>query len=178
MNDLPDLLSQEVGGVALNSLKFACLIFADDLVLLADSPECLQKSIDFLSMYCTTQALTVNVKKTKVLVFGHKANSPSQIWKYREGNIETVDRFKYLGMLFTSNGTFKECAKKLANKGRNALFQLMRNIKDFLGFEVDTHCHLFDSMIKPILSYGCEVWGTREYEVLEQVFLRFYQVIL
>ncbi len=57
------------------SLNLVCLMFADDLVLLADSPGCLQKSIDFVSMYCTTQELTVNVKKTKVLVFGHKANS-------------------------------------------------------------------------------------------------------
>ena len=51
-------------------------------------------------------------------------------------------------------------------------------MKDFLGLEVNTQCHLFDSMIKPILSYGCEVWGTREYDVLEKVLLHFCRAIL
>ncbi len=39
-------------------------------------------------------------------------------------------------------------------------------------------CHLFDSMVNPILSYGCEVWGAKEYEVLEQVHRHFCRVIL
>ena len=73
-NDLPDAIANEVEGVTLNSLKVTCLMFADDLVLLADRPEGLQNSIDILCMYHRTQKLTVNVKKTKVLVFGHKAN--------------------------------------------------------------------------------------------------------
>ena len=132
MNDFPDLVSQEVGGVILNSLRIACLLFADDLVLLADSPEHLQNSIDLLSAYCNTYELTVNVNKTKILVFGRKSISPAQIWRYRDHNIEVVDKYKYLGVLFTPNGSFKECANALANKGRNVLFQLMRNIGIFL----------------------------------------------
>ena len=178
VNDLPDAIAKEVEGVTLNSLKVRCLMFADDLVLLADRPEGLQNSIDILGMYCRTQKLTVNVKKTKVLVFGRKANHHARIWKYQEHTIETVHQYKYLGVLLTSKGNFNECVKALANKGHNALFQLTRNMKDFLGLEVNTQCHLFHSMIKPILSYGCGVWGTREYDVLEKVLLHFCRAIL
>ena len=96
VNDLPDAIANEVEGVTLNSLKVTCLMFADDLVLLADRPEGLQNSIDILGMYCRTQKLTVNVKKTKVLVFGRKANHHARIWKYQEHTIETVHQYKYL----------------------------------------------------------------------------------
>ena len=37
--------------------------------------------------------------------------------------------------------------------------------------EIDTKLHLFDVMIKPILLYGCEVWGYQNSEQIE-IFLR------
>ena len=33
-------------------------------------------------------------------------------------------------------------------------------------------------MIKPILLYGCEVWGFGKHEVLEQVHLKFCKILL
>ena len=37
---------------------------------------------------------------------------------------------------------------------------------------------LFDKMIKPILLYGCEVWGFGKNEVLERVHLKFCKILL
>jgi hypothetical protein len=39
----------------------------------------------------------------------------------------------------------------------------------FLKLSVKIQLDLFDKMIKPILLYGCEVWGFGKNEVLEQV---------
>ena len=37
---------------------------------------------------------------------------------------------------------------------------------------------LFDKMVKPILLYGCEIWGFRNNDVLEKVQLKFCRMIL
>ena len=37
---------------------------------------------------------------------------------------------------------------------------------------------VFDKMIKPILLYGCKVWGFGKNEVLERVHLKFCKILL
>jgi hypothetical protein len=43
---------------------------------------------------------------------------------------------------------------------------------------VKIQLELFDKMIKPILLYGCEVWGFGKNEVLERVHLKFCKILL
>jgi len=45
------------------------LLFADDAVLISETREGLQKSLDSLYEYCCKWKLTVNVEKTKIMVF-------------------------------------------------------------------------------------------------------------
>jgi hypothetical protein len=43
---------------------------------------------------------------------------------------------------------------------------------------VEIQLGLFDKMIKPILLYGCEVWGFGKNEVLERVHFKFCKILL
>lgn len=45
------------------------LAFADDIVLLASSPEKIQGLSDVVSDFCKKWRMTVNINKTKLLVF-------------------------------------------------------------------------------------------------------------
>ncbi len=55
----------------LESRRVPGLIFADDLALLADTPENVQSTLNTLYMYCEKWALKFNMKKKQTLVFGH-----------------------------------------------------------------------------------------------------------
>lgn len=69
-------------GSAIND-KFAALCYADDLVLVASSEEKLQKQLDILHEYCQKWRLTVNVDKTKCMVFRRDSKCKhvqSQLW--------------------------------------------------------------------------------------------------
>jgi len=61
------------------------LMSVDDLALLTDTPENLQAALDMLHMYCEKWSLTVNMKKTKVLIFG-QVGQRAVIWLYN-GNV-------------------------------------------------------------------------------------------
>ena len=82
-------------------------MFVDDLALLADTPGNLEAALDMLQMYCEKWSLTVNMKKTKVLVFG-QAGQRAVIWYYNGNPLEQVTSNRYLGIIFHQNGLFNE----------------------------------------------------------------------
>ena len=45
------------------------LLYADDLILMSESASGLQKQLDALASFCERRVLTVNLSKTKVMVF-------------------------------------------------------------------------------------------------------------
>jgi len=47
-----------------------------------------------------------------------------------------------------------------------------------LGLDIDVQLQLFDSLVVPIATYGCEVWGFRNLAVLEKLQLQFCKYIL
>ena len=52
INDLPEIVDQTCTPVTLNSLKLNCLLDVDDIVLLSETAEGLQNSLDKVSQYC------------------------------------------------------------------------------------------------------------------------------
>ena len=82
--------------------------------------------------------------------------------------IEVVDTFKYLGILFSKNRHFTSAKKHIAEQARKGLFSLYRKIRN-LDLSMDCQLKLFDSTILPILTYGCEVWGYSDVNLLEKV---------
>jgi hypothetical protein len=46
-----------------------CLLFADDLLILSETKEGLQNSLNNLSNYCDNWQLAINVNKTKSMIF-------------------------------------------------------------------------------------------------------------
>ena len=56
-------------GLSLNELCIIILLIADDMVIIGNSNEDLQNSLNTLYDYCTIWGLEVNTSKTKVVVF-------------------------------------------------------------------------------------------------------------
>ena len=67
VSDLMDRMRDKTGGVPLNRLSVHGLMFADDVVLVAETQEKLQAMLDELSMYCSDWKLEVNTEKTKIV---------------------------------------------------------------------------------------------------------------
>ena len=72
INDLPDIFDDSCKPVMLEKLSLNCLMFADDILLLAESAEGLQNCLNKLSEYCNKWQLSINIKKTKIIIFQQK----------------------------------------------------------------------------------------------------------
>ena len=66
-------------GIRMGSMLVQVLLYADDLVLLAESPGELQSMLDLLSNFCVCNSLTVNVKKSEVVIFNSKHHHSGEV---------------------------------------------------------------------------------------------------
>jgi len=144
-------------GVRLGNQRINHLLFADDLVLLSNTPEELQADLDNLSRYCDNNNLTVSVEKTKCLPFyrGRFDNIP--IFFYKQDCIENVKEFKYLGIVFTTQLSASKHLKSVISKCNSRIGQLFYKLKiDHATLELALK--IFQTYITPVIEYGLPVW--------------------
>lgn len=158
INDLPKYLKHTSSPVVLNSHSVNCLMYADDIVLLSLSSNGLQEKIDMLAKFCKDWCLTVNLSKTKIVIFNKAGRHLKYNFTYDKNNVECVSKCKYLGITFCSSGSFSYAQNELYQKGLKAYFKLC---KDFISLNPSPKIslHVFDHTLLPILLYGCEIWG-------------------
>ena len=121
--------------------------------------------------------LTVNVSKTKIVIFSSSRGNKDLHSTIQSNRIDMVDEYKYLGIVFTKNCSFTLAKKHIAEQANKALFALLKKIKDF-DLPYDLQLDIFNKTIKPILLYGSEVWGFGTCEIIERLHLRFINIYL
>ena len=188
LNDLEDFLySNNVLGLSFIStklekefdlyLKLFVLLYADDTILLSESPEDLQYQLDVFNDYCTCWHLKVNTEKTKVVIFGKGNVNMAKSFMLSDRELEIVDTFRYLGVLFCKNGSFHTNIKEQFQKATNAMYGVIGKCRKH-NLSVDCMLDMFDKIVKPVLLYGCEIWGFNQSPLLEKLHLKFCKHIL
>ena len=114
-----------------------------------------------------------------MLVFCKRTSKKIKDLRFKLGNtdLENVNSYKYLGLVFTSNGRFKESIKYLCNQAQKAMFSVIKKARS-LQLPLDVQLHLFHSTVMPIALYGCEVWGYEDCGMVERLHLKFCKYIL
>ena len=159
LNDIEETFIQNgLERFNIDMFKLFMLLNADNIVMFANSAEQLQESLNLLSDYRRRWKLTVNVSKTKVMVFRKGGLLPRNLVFYYNGHqLEIIKSFKYLGIVFTVGASFAEAQNTLAGQAQKAIFKLNKYLYKFTYITPKHNLELFDKLITPILNYGCEV---------------------
>ena len=178
LNDLEDYFSENTDGILLKNhieddtlisfFKLFCLLYADDTVIFSDSPENLQSSLDIFANYCKEWKLTVNTQKTKVMIFSRGNPKTNYNFTLNSESLEIVSEYKYLGIYFSKGGSFLSTKTHIANQASRAMYSLIKKSKNLL-LPINIQIDLFNKLVKPILLYGCKVWGYGNIDVIERV---------
>jgi len=159
----------------LGQLAVRLLLYVEDLTFMSHIPARLQKQLDVLQVFCFERQLTVNVKKTKAVVFEAR-KFVCQAFQYEGGTIKQLNSFKYLGVELHGTKGMQAAIQRLAMSGKKEIFTLRRRCAKLHIFDPALQCQLFDALVKPVLSYGCEVWSDHmareQLEVVHQAFLK------
>ena len=167
-------------GPSLSGQGILLLLFADDLVLVFQSESGLQAQLHALQAFCMNRGLTVNLAKTKAVVSNQRTCKANLVLAGQA--VEQVDRYKYLGLVMHQNGTFTCAVESLKSAAQRALFALQARCAELGIVDTQLRWKLYDAVVKPVLSYGCEVWVSLVSDTslpeLERVHLSFLRRIL
>jgi hypothetical protein len=97
-------------------MKLFIILYAEDIVLMAESSSNLQTLLDNFYLYCDTWKMKLNVDKTKIVVFSKGRLPRNLIFNYNGTITEIVKDFNYLGIYFSRIGSFKVCKHHLSKK--------------------------------------------------------------
>lgn len=160
----------------LNSyLRLLVLMYADDTIIVCDSEEGMQQALTVLNLYCKQWKLQLNCNKTKIVMFSRgRVNTDNYKFEFGGENIEVVEDYKYLGVLFNYKGRFRKDELELKEHATRAIYSLIGKCRKF-DLPADMQTELFNTTVLPVLTYASEIWGfyrVRELESLHMKFLK------
>ena len=121
--------------------------------------------------------MEIKSEHRKVLVFSN-GRLPNNIkFNYNDKELKIVAHFSYLGIVFSKTRSFNIAKKKLVNKGIKATYEVLRKGR-IHNLSIKCQLHLFDKIVKPMLLYGCEIWGFSKNDIIERVHLKFCKLLL
>ena len=144
--------------VTLSNIKLSNLLYADDRILISETRTGLQRFLDNLQAYYQKWNLTVNDKKTKVMVV-EKRQSLSQIhhFSFKKEPLEICKLHPQFGTIIKNNENFNVNIQELSKSARRAMYTLLGSTNKFASGNLRVLLKLFDRMILPICTYNCEV---------------------
>lgn len=167
INDLAEFIGS---GITVNDTLINMLMFADDIVFLADTPEELQHMINRLEQYCLIWNMELNMMKSKVMIAakGGRRND-NEKWTFSGQEIEICNSYKYLGVTITPRVSLKSHHSERLTVSKNAINRTWNNMlkRDTVPHSAKTH--VFNSAVKSITCYASQVWGWKQYDEVEKV---------
>ena len=133
------------------------LLVADDLCLTSLSMQGLQKHMDTLQAFCNDRGLTVNLGKTKLVVFQHRYVEAQPGLTYAGQPVEQVQSYKFLKLQMHGTKGLTFALSHLKAAAQRASFALLARCTE-LNI-TDIPLKLFDALVRPVMSYSCEVWA-------------------
>ena len=141
----------------LHDIKLSHFLYADDMILLSETEEGLQNSLDALDRFSVRKRLEISVKKSKTMVFNKSGRFIKKYFNLNGKLLEPVQDFCYLGFEVKASGITSHAMNTLYDKANKAMRPLMISIARF-NIPVRKAIHLFHTFIAPIALYNCENW--------------------
>jgi len=142
-------------------MKGTPFMYADDLAIVYEESTCknleriMQNDMKLIQHFMEQHKLSVNVEKTKVIIFKGKASDYLDI-TYDNKCIELVRNYKYLGVYLDENLVWDTQIQAQVKKGRR-----IAGIFKLIGKRIPKKLKksIYYSMFHSIISYNIQIWG-------------------
>ena len=171
VDELLDTLTSSGLGVSIQGLYCGAPMYADDLALIASSPNELQRMLDIVSQYASQWQYSLNPDKSVVMVIGEAARTRAQAresrrWLLGGRPLQEVDEQFHLGILRTVHPSTIHRTLERCTSGRSAFFALNSVGSRFGSLHPLTSYRLYNTLSVPILLYGAELWTPTKTELI------------
>ncbi|KAK7916392.1 hypothetical protein WMY93_012153 [Mugilogobius chulae] len=167
--------SQGPEGVQFGDHRISSLLFADDVVLMASSNQDLQHALGRFAAECEAAEMKISSSKSEAMVLDRKkVLCPLQVGGE---SLPQVEEFKYLGVLFTSEGRMEREIDRRIGAASAVMRSLYRTVVVKKELSRKAKLSIYRSIYVPTLTYGHELWVMTErtrsrIQAVEMSFLR------
>ena len=155
-----DKCSQADKCATIGNCKINLLLFADDLVVLSSTESGLQRALNSCADECNTAGMKIITAITEVLHLSR--NSDQYVLQVNGATLKQVEKFKYLGVAFTSDGRQDEELYTRIGKASAVMRALHYSIVMKRELSKKAKLSIFRAVFVPILTYGHESWVMTE----------------
>ncbi len=147
-------------GIWFGSHRILSLLFADDVVLLAPSSRDLQHVLGRFAAECEAAGMRISTSKSEAMVLDRKKVA----CPLRVGGelLPQVEEFKYLGVLFTSEGRMEREIDRRIGAAAAVMWSLYRSVVVKRELSRKAKLSIYRSIYVPTLTYGHELWVMTE----------------
>jgi exonuclease III len=157
---LPSIYNDQCDPVYINQQPVNVLAWADDAAVFSLSKAGMQMSIDRTIEYYKTLGLSVNINKTKVMIFNKRGLKPQHLPQCEftaEGRLlEVAEQYTYLGAVYIPSGAVYAAIDALTAKCSRAWFSISNILYENKRMPVDKCLKLVDSLVFPVGQYATE----------------------
>ena len=163
-----DGLAQELKaqglGVPIAGRRIALLMYADDIVMLATTQRELQLMNKIASRFAQRHRFQFNGEKSGIMVFNAKheakAKAKAARWTLFGEKVEVKNSYVYLGTVTPSDGmSWTAHLEAAIVKARRRSADLLWVCRADRGMRPRTAVTLWQSLVRPLLEYACELWS-------------------
>ena len=158
IDDIRYIFDEQCDPIELQGIHLSHFLYADDLVIISNTGEGLQKSLDNLHNYSMKKSISISIKKSKTMIFNLTGKLIKNYFTISGKPLEPVHTFCYLGFDFKASGSVKYAAYVLHDKANKAMRSLFLAVAKF-NIPVKTSIKLFHTYISPIVLYNAENWS-------------------
>ena len=161
--------------------QLGCLMWADDLLLLSQTDVGLNKMLETLNKYTTSNGLKINIDKTKVMVFNKTGRHIRKHFVLGTTTIETTREYKYLGFKVAPHGGIANGLCDLKDRALKAFYKMKHQMGTSFRRHPAITVKLFKTLIQPILLYASDFWGALKLpknNPIEALFMKFCKELL
>lgn len=161
---------QGIQGVDIDDrTKINLLLYADDLVLLANGAADLKRKMKCLEAYCRLNGLTINISKTKIMVFRRGGPLPAAYHNFslNDKPVEIVPNFTYLGVKFAPTAGGLAASTTNVLKAKVASASVIRTCSKIGADSWSGILRMYHSVVVPTLTYTAAIWSLRHLDLME-----------
>ena len=158
INALLDELCSCKAGFCTGPYYFGSPTCADDVVLLANSPEDLQAQLNIVERYASERRYTINASKSGLVISGHTQNASRHIiWTMNGIEIPILEEVVHLGLTRVEDGSAHKLIDDRIRKGRRTLYALIgTGVHGSNGVGIDKCLTVYLTYVLPVVMYGLE----------------------
>ena len=149
-------------GMRLGNETVDVLLFADDMVLVADSEESLQVNLKKLDETLTKWEMKMNWEKTEVMKVGRERGHCCVAVGDRK--LESVEVAKYLGIMISGDGRIEEEIRSRIGKAAKVIGVLNEPVWKQKELSRKTKMKVYNAIVVPTLVYGSETWVLNKHQ--------------